>query len=159
MLVILVIGVGNAYRGDDGAGLAVIDLLRAERNEVLPDAQLVVCDGDCSLLLEMWDNAGAVILIDAVSSGASPGTIYRFDALARPSPLPGEVSFHSTHAFGVSEALEMGRVLHQLPARLILYGIEGKSFANGTSLSHEAELAARDVAQRVKRELIDLQSL
>lgn len=156
MLVILVIGVGNAYRGDDGAGLAVIDLLRAERQEGLPNAQLVDCDGDCSLLLEMWDNADAVILIDAVSSGARPGTIYRIDALAQPCPLPGEVSFHSTHALGVSEALEMGRVLHQLPTRLILYGIEGKSFASGTGLSHDVELATREVAQRVKRELIVL---
>ena len=87
----LVIGVGNAYRGDDGAGPAVIALLKVEE---LPGVQLLVCDGDCSALLDAWHEAGAVVLIDAVSSGAPPGTIYRFDALAQ--ALPREVSFQST---------------------------------------------------------------
>jgi hydrogenase maturation protease len=143
----LVIGVGNVYRGDDGAGPAVIALLRAEG---LPGARLLECDGDCSALLDAWHGAGAVVLIDAVSSGARPGTIYRFDALAR--TLPREVSFQSTHAFGVAEALALGRTLGQLPANLIIYAIEGKTFTTGTGLSGEVEPAVQEVAQQVKRD-------
>jgi hydrogenase maturation protease len=144
----LVIGVGNTYRGDDGAGPAVIAMLRAEE---LPGVRLLECDGDCSALLDAWHEAGAVVLIDAVFSGAPPGTTYRFDALAQ--PLPGEVSFQSTHAFGVSEALALGRTLGQLPASLILYAIEGKTFATGIGLSPEVESAVQEVAQHVKCEL------
>lgn len=144
----LVIGVGNVYRGDDGAGPAVIALLREEE---LPGVRLLECDGDCSALLDAWHEAGTVLLIDAVSSGAPPGTIYRFDALAR--PLPRQVSFQSTHAFGVVEALALGRTLCQLPANLIIYAIEGKTFATGIGFSPEVESAVQEVAQQVKREL------
>lgn len=143
----LVIGVGNTYRGDDGAGPAVIALLRAEE---LPGVQLLECDGDCSALLEAWHGADAVVLIDAVSSGARSGTIYRFDALAQ--PLPREVSFQSTHAFGVAEALALGHTLGQLPVNLIIYAVEGKTFATGIGLSTEVESAVQEVAQQVKRE-------
>jgi hydrogenase maturation protease len=144
----LIIGVGNSYRGDDGAGPAVIALLRAEE---LPGARLLEGDGDCSALLDAWKGAGAVVLIDAVSSGAPPGTIYRFDALAQ--ALPPEVSFQSTHAFGVAEALALGRALGQLPASLILYAIEGENFAIGADLSTEVESAVQEVAQQLKRGL------
>jgi hydrogenase maturation protease len=143
----LVIGVGNVYRGDDGAGPAVIALLREEG---LPGSRLLECDGDCSALLDAWHGVGAVVLVDAVSSGAPPGTIYRFDALAQ--PLPRQVSFQSTHAFGVAEALELGRTLGQLPASLILYAIEGKNFATGAGISREVESAVQEVAQMVRRD-------
>jgi hydrogenase maturation protease len=144
----LVIGVGNAYRGDDGVGPAVLALLREEE---LPGVRLLECDGDCSALLDAWRGVGAVVLVDAVSSGAPPGTIYRFDALAR--ALPREVSFQSTHAFGVAEALALGRTLGQLPAKLIIYAIEGKTFTTGVGLSPEVELAVREVAQQSKHDL------
>jgi hydrogenase maturation protease len=143
----LVIGVGNSYRGDDGAGPAVIALLRAEG---LPGVRLLECDGDCSALLDAWQGADVTVLVDAVSSGARPGTIYRFDALAR--ALPREVSFQSTHAFGVAEALALGRALGQLPAKLIIYAIEGKTFTTGMGLSREVEPAVQKVSQQVKRE-------
>lgn len=144
----LVIGVGNSFRGDDGVGPAVIALLRAEE---LPRARLLECDGDCSSLLDAWEGAAAVVLIDAVSSGAPPGTIYRFDALAQ--ALPPGVSFQSTHAFGVAEALALGRALGQLPASLLLYAIEGENFTTGADLSPAVEFAVREVAQQLKRRL------
>src|SRR5579859_3929386 len=112
----LVIGIGNSYRNDDGVGPAVLALLRTMQ---LPGVRLLECDGDCSALLAAWQGADAVVLVDAVSSSASPGTIYRFDLLAQ--ELPRDLSFHSTHAFGVAEALALGRVLEQLPASLTLY--------------------------------------
>jgi hydrogenase maturation protease len=145
----LVIGVGNSYRGDDGVGPAVLALLREEE---LPGVRLLECDGDCSALLDAWCGANTAVLIDAVSSGVPPGTVYRFDALAR--VLPRDVSFQSTHAFGVAEALALGRTLGQLPANLIIYAIEGKTFTTGIGLSPEVELAVQEVAQQVKRDLI-----
>src|SRR5579884_3550241 len=134
----LVIGIGNRYRSDDGAGPAALELLRIER---LPGVRLLECEGEASSLLDAWQGAGAVVLIDAASSHAAPGTIYRFDLLAQPLP------------FEVSQAIELGRVLHQLPTSLILYAIEGKSFAAGTGLSREVALAVHEVVQHLKREL------
>ena len=144
----LVIGIGNIYRSDDGIGPAVLALLGATQ---LPGARLLECDGDCSALLEAWQGADAVVLIDAVSSSAPPGTIYRFDLLIQ--ALPRGVSFQSTHAFGIAEAIELGRVLKQLPASLTLYAIEGKCFATGTGLSDEVASAVQEVARQLEREL------
>ena len=144
----LVIGIGNRYRSDDGAGPAALDLLRAKG---LSGVRLLECDGDGAALLDAWQGAGAVVLIDAVSSGAPPGLVYRFDLLAQ--ELPAEVSFQSTHAFGVAEALALARVLGQLPVRLVLYAIEGRSFVAGVGLSSEVLLAVQEVARQVEHEL------
>lgn len=125
---------------------------------MVPVQLLLICSGrrispqcDCIGLLDVWQNVETVIVIDAVSSNAPPGTFYRFDALTQ--PLPFEVSFHSTHALSVPEAIALGRTLGQLPASLLLYAIEGKTFTTGVGLSQEVELAVREVVRRVERDL------
>jgi hydrogenase maturation protease len=145
---ILLIGIGNEYRGDDGAGLAAIRSLKAKG---LPGTLFKECTGDGADLIETWRKAQIVLLIDAVSSGAPPGTLYRFDALTQ--PMLARYSFHSTHAFGVVEAIELARALHVLPPCLIVYAIEGKNFATGMGLSPEVEYAVREVVERVVDEV------
>ena len=147
-ILILVIGIGNEYRSDDGVGLAII---RALKEKNLPGTQLTECAGDGMNLIETWKVAKVVILIDAVSSESEPGTIFRFNALT--GPIPTHLSFHSTHAFGVAEAIELGRTLHQLPPYLLLFGIEGKNFAAGTNMSPEVENAIQEVIEQVTREI------
>src|SRR5215470_6175153 len=106
----LVIGMGNPLRSDDGVGPAAVEALKARG---LPGAQLLTCHGDGLRLIEIWKSAGRVILIDAVVSGANPGTIYRFDALRQ--ALPASLSFSSSHTFGAAEIIELARTLDQLP--------------------------------------------
>jgi hydrogenase maturation protease len=144
----LLIGIGNAYRSDDGVGLVVI---RAVQAKGLPETFCIESNGDGAALIDAWANAGKVILIDAVSSGAKPGTIHRFEALTQ--PIPAVLSFPSTHAFGVAEAMHLARALHQLPASLLVYGIEGKNFTTGTSLSSEVEKAGREVIEQIVKEV------
>jgi hydrogenase maturation protease len=148
---IVLIGVGNEYRGDDGVGLIA---LRELAKKELPNTRCIESNGDGTALLEAWTNAGVVILIDAASSKASPGMIYRFDALA--SPIPVTFSSPSSHAFGVAEAIELARTLQQLPPRLIVYAIEGKDFTAGPDLSVEVEEALHEVVERVAHEISDL---
>ena len=142
----LVIGVGNDYRGDDAVGLAVA---RRIRNERLEGVTVREASGEGLALMEIWQVADSVILIDAVHSGARPGTVHRFDAGARPLPAP--LFHYSTHAFGLADAIELARALNQLPSRLEVYGVEGKNFEAGAALSPEVEAAARRVSQRVRR--------
>jgi hydrogenase maturation protease len=143
---ILVIGIGNEYRSDDGAGLAVI---RALKEKNLPGTQLTECAGDGLNLIDTWKVAKVVILVDAVSSESEPGTIFRYNALT--GPIPTHLSFHSTHTFGVAEAIEIGNTLHQLPPNLLLFGIEGTNFATGTNISSEVENAIQEVVEQVMR--------
>ena len=145
---ILIIGIGNEYRGDDGVGLVVARELKAKK---LPHILVTECSGDGAELMEMWKSAATVILVDAVSSGAKPGTIYRLDALIQ--PFPAYFPFPSTHAFGVAEALGLARAIDQLPLSLVIYAIEGKNFAAGSCLSLEVEKAVREVVERVASEV------
>ncbi len=142
---ILVIGIGNEYRSDDGVGLAVARELRAKN---LPDMLIIESSGDGAALIEAWEAASAVILIDAASSGAKPGTIYRFDA-----PLPMGFSFHSTHTFGAAEAIGLAGALEQLPPCLIVYAIEGENFSAGASLSPQVAEAVQKVVEQVTHEV------
>src|SRR6266699_209167 len=146
----LLIGIGNEYRGDDGAGLAIC---RELKRRALAGASVIACASDGAVLLEMLKTANRVILIDAVSSGARAGTIYRFDALAEHIPL--RFSFQSTHSLGVAEAVGLARTLDQLPPYLIVYAIEGKNFTTGVGLSPEVEEAAQQVVELVIREVQD----
>jgi hydrogenase maturation protease len=135
--VTLVIGVGNEWRRDDAAGLVVAARLCRTH---LPGVRVIEHEGEPLDLLEEWSGYAAALVLDAVSSGAEPGTIHRLDALA--AKLPAELSRGSTHALGVAEAVELGCALERLPRRLLVFGIEGERFDAGAGLSPEVERAA-----------------
>jgi hydrogenase maturation protease len=144
---ILVIGIGNAYRSDDAAGLIAA---RRVREQVSECGSVIEHTGDGAALMELWKDAEPVIVIDAVRSGAAPGTVSRFDAALR--PLPASIR-DSTHAFGLAEAVELSRALKQLPRPLIVYGVEAQNFEAGTNLSPAIEFAIQTVVERVLQEL------
>jgi hydrogenase maturation protease len=144
----VVIGVGNAYRSDDGVGLAVVEYLRGR----LPEGVAVVpCEDEPSRLLDAWDGASAVYVVDAVSSGAEPGTLHRFDASEE--AVPSNVFRSSTHAFGVGEAIELARVLGKLPPRVLVYGVEGAEFRGGEALTPAVAAGVERVANVVLEDL------
>ena len=130
MALTLIIGIGNRYRGDDAFGCIVAGDLA----ELVPEG--VTCtehDGEPAGLMECWQGIDTVILIDAVSSGAKAGHIFRFD-LARQA-LPEEFNLYSTHAFGVPQAVELARALGKLPPNIRFIGVEGENFDAGEELS------------------------
>jgi len=143
-----IIGIGNDFRGDDGVGVFVA---RQLRGQLPPGVSVLEETGEGGALLEAWKGAASVILIDAVRSGADPGTFYRLDVLAE--RLPSEFFPQSSHAFGVAEAVELARALNQLPPRLVLYGIEGDSFAAGVGLSPTVAQSAAKVAAELLAEV------
>lgn len=137
---VLVIGVGTEYRRDDRIGLVVARNIKALQ---LPNVTVVEESGEGTALMAAWTHAENVILIDAVFSGAVPGTIFRIDV--NTEQIPSKFFHYSTHEFGVAEAIELARVLHELPTHLILYGIEGADFGWGTEISPEAEKVSEEV--------------
>jgi hydrogenase maturation protease len=138
---VIVIGVGNAWRGDDGAGLAVARRLR----ELSPTGvEVREIEGDATALMDVWAGADRVVVVDAGQSGAPPGTVRRFDVCA--AALPARLLRSSTHAFGVPDAIELARALGRLPATVDVYAIEGASFAAGDGLTLPVERAAEALA-------------
>jgi hydrogenase maturation protease len=145
---ILLIGMGNAYRSDDAAGLIAARRIREQAPE---HCAIIEHTGEGAALMELWKDADRVIVIDAMRSGAAPGNVSRFDATLR--PLPATMRQDSTHAFSLPEAVELSRTLQQLPRQLIVYGIEAQSFEAGTNLSPALELAIPAVVKRVLQEV------
>ena len=146
----IVVGVGNTERGDDAAGRAVAERLR----DMLP-AQIAVTEGDgeVTALLESLNGATSAFLVDASASGATPGSVRRFDVSE--APLPQGMFSLSTHGLGLPEAIELARALGQLPAHCVVYAIEGDSFEVGAALSPAVERAVGMVAERLRAEIGD----
>lgn len=145
---VLVIGIGNAYRSDDGAGPVAAQRLRSKKSKSF---RVLVHNGDGAELMDSWKGVDTVILLDAVQSGAEAGTLYRWDASSQ--PLPAHPFRGSTHAFSLPQAIELARALHQLPRRVIVYGVEGRSYVSGTVLSPKLEGALARLIERVLEEV------
>ena len=137
----LVVGVGNEFRSDDAAGLEVASRLEGR---VPAGVRVITCSQEPSRLLDALDGTAALLVVDACSSGAEPGTLHRFDATA--AAIPARIFRSSTHAFGVGETIELARALGKLPATAIVFGVEGEEFAAGTGLSPRVESAVRHAA-------------
>jgi len=143
---VVVVGVGNAYRGDDGAGLAVAERVRG----LVEGVEVVTCEQEASRVIDAIEGRDAAVLVDASSSGATPGTIHRFDASIE--PVPARSFRSSTHAFGVGEAIELARALGKLPGTVVVYGIEGEEFSAGEGLSAAVAAAVEPAVDAVMGE-------
>ena len=141
---ILVIGIGNVDRGDDGVGIVAARELRERLGEY---AVVRECRGEATDLIEAWRGAGDVILIDAISSADPPGTIFRIDL--RNGQLPPSATGSSTHGLGLAQAVELARALDRLPGSLILYGVAAGQFQLGCGLAPAVNRAVADIVERV----------
>lgn len=144
----LIIALGNPLCGDDGVGAAVAKALAPH---LPPDrARLIRHEGEGLGLLSLWEEAEAVILIDA-AVGLALGEVRRINALHH--PLAEETGVTSTHAFGVQQALDMGRALDMLPGSLIVFAVGGAAFEPGDPLSPAVAAAVPRVVEAVLAEI------
>jgi hydrogenase maturation protease len=145
----MVVGIGNPLRGDDAVGIAVLDRLR----DAGCTAELAASDGDPGELLELWDGASKVVIVDAMATGRPAGTIEVFDAST--VALPASMRLGSSHHLGAAEAVELGRVLGRLPRRVVVVGIEGTEFAMGADMSDPVSEAVPAAVTAVEEALSD----
>ena len=131
------IGIGNEWRHDDGAGLEVARRLGGR-----------LLDGEPIGLVDALEGADEVTIVDAVFSGARPGTLHVFDVGSTPLPV-ALFGSSSTHALGLAEALEIARSLGRLPAHVRVVGIEGSRFDYGRGLSPEVEEAVETCTRSI----------
>jgi len=140
---VTIVCVGNRWRSDDGVGLAVAARLRERGLEP------VEREGEPVGILDALEGASAAVVVDAVSSGADPGTVHVLDASRH--PLPASLFAHSTHHLGLGEALELARALGRLPERTLVVGIEGASWDAGDGLSPAVAAAVERAVEEVER--------
>jgi hydrogenase maturation protease len=129
----IIVGIGHPFRGDDSLGPKAI----AQLQPLLPnkiDSKSIL--GDVSELLDIFENYTNVFIVDAIFTQVSPpGTLYRLEG----SDLKqlSNCCRTSTHAFDISQALEIAANLESLPSKLVIYGIEGRDFSHSENLSSD----------------------
>ena len=142
----LVIGVGNPYRRDDGFGVAVLERLR---ELAVPGLQIVEESGEPAALIARWSGKSVAIMVDAVTSGARPGSIHHLECGNGVWDLGDRAASASTHGLGIADAVELAKALDQLPTRLVIIGVETEDVTNGTGLSNAVAAAVDPVVKKI----------
>jgi hydrogenase maturation protease len=143
----LVVGLGNPILGDDGVGWRVAERLRGTLDD--PDvAVLCLSLGGLSLVEHLAGYRQAVI-VDAMTTGAPPGTLHCFDAGA--AEEPGAQHTASVHDLSLASALALGRQLGlDLPGKVRVVGVEAApEFEFGEALSGPVQRAIPAVTSEV----------
>ena len=140
---VLVAGVGNVLRGDDGFGPAVTWLL-----DDLPEGAEVIETGigGIALLQELMAGCEGLILIDAVDQGEAPGSVI----LMRPD-VPEAVHVPDIHLANPDRVLSMAKTIGCLPEKVIIVGCQVSSVDTlGEGLSPEVDRALSIAVKKIK---------
>ena len=142
----LVIGVGNLLLRDDGVGIHVVNMLKKRSPEVdVLDAAL----GSVELLEEMrgYDR---VVIVDAIITGAEPGTVFMVNLHQQEEPPV----ITSSHGIDIFTTLRLGEELYRdMPSERIIIGIEAEDI---TSYSEECTPRVAQAVKKVVGIILDL---
>jgi hydrogenase maturation protease len=152
MMKIVLIGIGQSLRGDDAAGLEAVRLWQAQYPQGADKLQVEIPELPGLSLLDRLDGMEAAILVDAVHSLDTPGTLYRLG----PEELAAfSTDAQSAHGWGVAETLALGTSLYPELARcrISLIGIAGSDFSMGAGLSPSVQAALTKAADMIEKEV------
>ena len=115
---VLIAGMGNVLRGDDGFGIRVVE--RMSRLELPPGVELYEAGGaGIALVQKLMEGYDACIIVDAAKCHGTPGTLYR---LIPDVPMaPGSIGMHELDP---TKVLALARAMGALPAEVVLIGCE-----------------------------------
>ena len=156
---IVVIGLGQSLRGDDAAGLEAVRQWQESFPETAsrPEVRVETSEVPGLELLDLFGDAEAVVLIDAVQSSSTPGTIHRV--------VPEDLSTFasdskSAHGWGVAETLKIGRMVNPALGRIYvrLLGIEMEQIETGKGLSESVQKAIPLACKAIQDEVQTLLS-
>ncbi|MGA3175860.1 MAG: hydrogenase maturation protease [Candidatus Acidiferrum sp.] len=151
---ILVLGLGNTLLSDDGVGPALLDYLSSSAQRW--EGQVEFVDGGTQglALLGRLSGRRALIIVDAVKTGAPPGTIHRMTLGGLRNANPGRAG--SAHEGNAGELLAAAQLLDELPNRLFVVGVEPEKIATGHGLSAPVKRALPEASKEVHELLTQL---
>ena len=127
---LLVIGIGNEFRRDDGVGLSVAQRI-AERE--LPGVRVLSGVSEPAALLDAWSGAARAVAVDAVTGAhATPGRIRRWTA----SDLEA-TTVVSSHTLGLAQTCALGQALARMPDELVVFTVDVVDTNHGIGLTPE----------------------
>ncbi len=124
---ILIAGMGNVLRGDDGFGIRVVEELT--KNYTLPE-EVDVYEagiGGIALVQELMNGYDALIVVDAVEKGAAAGTIFVLEPLEHQMEITDEklhASMVDMHYADPSKVLSLAKALNVCPPKVYLIGCQ-----------------------------------
>jgi hydrogenase maturation protease len=146
---ILVLGIGNLVMTDDGIGVRVVQLI-AERYR-FPEQVTVLDGGTLGLdLLPQIEEARRLIIVDAVETGAPPGTLVRLSGEEIPLALETKLS---PHQMGLKDLLTVSSLLGQAPEEMVLWGVQPESIEMELRLSAPVAAQLEPLVGKVLEEL------
>lgn len=152
---ILVLGLGNLLLSDDGIGPAVLQQL-ANSSFMWPKEVEFVDGGTQGLaLLAQLEGRRSVIIVDALQTGAPPGTVHRLTLNQLRAISPGRAN--CGHEGNAGELLAAAQLLGELPDRLFIVGVEPQHVSTGFGLSDMVKQAIPNVLDQVSSLLSQLQ--
>ena len=140
---VLVAGVGNVLRGDDGFGPAVTELLGH-----LPEGVDVIETGigGIALLQELMAGCDGLVLIDALDRGDEPGTV----TVIEPE-IPEAVHVPDVHLADPNRVLSMAKTIGVLPDRVVIVGCQPVGMDDlGAGLSPQVRSALPTAVARIE---------
>lgn len=143
MTRIIVAGVGNVLRRDDGFGPAVLARLR----DLPPPVELVETGiGGIALLQELMAGCDGLVIVDAVDQGAPPGTVFVLEPHVEEAEHVPDV-----HLANPERVLSMAKSLGYLPPRVVIVGCQPADVDElEQRLSPEVERAVGVAARKVE---------
>jgi hydrogenase maturation protease len=136
---IVVVGLGNSYRSDDGVGIVAA---AAVNDLALPGVRVVEGIVEPMSLLDAWSGARLAVVIDAaVATPSVPGRIRRStlgDVVDAPDGL-------SSHGVDIGRTHALGQVLGRVPDMLVVFTIEVAAIGHGIGLTPQVARAVPEV--------------
>lgn len=148
---ILVAGMGNVLRGDDGFGIRVVERLMAVN---LPAGVEIYEAGGAGIALaqKLLDGFDACIIVDAAMRGLAPGTLSCIEP-----EICAQALTIGLHEQDPAKVLALAAALGALPAQVLLVGCE--PFEVDDLLAELSPPVAAAVEPAVHRILLELKQL
>ena len=138
MKEIVVIGIGQELRGDDAVGPEIVRGWKSQHPQSAEHVRVEISPLPGLELLDLFEGADTVILVDAVQSGDKPGTVH---IVGMDQLISFEAGSGSVHGFGVAETLALGRQAdpESIPETVIVIGVEALQMDLGAPISPEIQ--------------------
>jgi hydrogenase maturation protease len=146
---ILVLGIGNPIRSDDGVGVRVVKQLAAAHRF---SADVALMEGGTLGLALLPYLAGVMrlVLVDAVDTGRMPGVLVRLEGNQISQTLESQFS---PHQMGLKDLLAVAGVLGTAPEEVVLWGVQPENLGLGLEMSATVAARVESLAGHVVAEL------
>ena len=146
---VLLMGVGNILLKDEGLGVRALKRLLADYR--LPDEVQAIDGGTLGMdLLPYLQDATDALIIDAVDTGRSAGSLTRLEGEEIDSALSTKTSIHQA---GLQKVLAANQMKGGAPRRLVIWGMQPSTLGWGTDLSPEVTANMSALVEAVVSEL------